>query len=285
MSLDRQFRNIRVRHVYPYRYAESGHGTPVVFVHGNFASRRWWYETLAQPFPGYRYIALDLPGFAGSEVLEPFLPSIGRYAFNLSLFVRRLGLARFVLVGHSLGGAVATEFVTQQPYRVAGLLLLASAPPSGYKTPEQSYPELARLRGNRPGVAQALRAIMASRPPDYLGDLVDDALAMHPSGFVGNARALELWRALGRTSVYRNPVRVVAGQNDPIIPPPLVAATSLAFSGADERLLGGIGHSPQIEAPELFRELLEDFLVDRVSAAPRYRRLWPGYSWGRSALG
>ena len=40
MSLDRQFRNIRVQHVYPYRYAESGHGTPVVFVHGNFASRR-----------------------------------------------------------------------------------------------------------------------------------------------------------------------------------------------------------------------------------------------------
>ncbi len=278
MALDPRFVEIREQHAYPYRYAEKGLGMPVVFVHGNFASRRWWYETLARPFPGYRYIALDLPGFAGSEVFEPFVPSIGRYAFNLDLFVRRLGLERFLLVGHSLGGAVVTELALQQPYRVAGLLLVGSAPPTGYKTPERSYPELARLRGNRAGVTKALRAITASRPPDYLSDLVDDALAMHPRGFVGNARALELWRAVERTSFYRNPVRVIAGRDDPIIPTPLAAATTLAFPDADRRLLSGVGHSPQIEAPETFREHLEDFLVERVSLPSTRRRVLSGFA-------
>jgi pimeloyl-ACP methyl ester carboxylesterase len=70
-------------------------------------------------------IAFDLPGFGHSDL--PHLGSIAGYARDVAEGLAMLGVERFTLVGHSLGGAVATALAELMPAQVAALVLLAPA--------------------------------------------------------------------------------------------------------------------------------------------------------------
>ncbi len=244
------------------KYREAGQGQAVLLVHGNFAGKDWWREVLSQAPAGYRFIAPDLPGFGESPAPEGFTPSIPFYAEALEGFAEALEARNPVLVGHSLGAAVVMEAALRDPARYPALVLVAPAPPDGYPTPEAYYPVLASYRTDRAGLAQALRGIMPGRTPPYFEALVDLAQGMHPAGFEGNARALAAWSAAGRTGAYRGPVLVVWGTQDTLIPRAMAEATARAFPGGRLVVLEGVGHSPMLEAPERFVEVLEGFLQE-----------------------
>jgi len=243
-------------------HVEAGTGVPVVLIHGNFASSRWWGELLAEPMTGWRLIAVDLPGFSGSPAPADHRPSIYSFADAVIEVGDALELDAPVIVGHSLGGAVAMEVAVKRPDQARALVLIDSCPPGGLKTPEAYYPILESYRTSRPALAQALRAIMPTRQPPYFDALVDAAAAMHPAAFSGNARALENWNAAGRTRAYPGPVLVITGVLDPLISAEMAARTAAAFARGREVRLEGVGHSPQIEAPARFKAELARFLEE-----------------------
>ncbi|KIX84548.1 alpha/beta fold hydrolase [Thermus filiformis] len=261
------------------RFEEKGSGRPVVFIHGNFASRAWWREVLSvfpsgsnsvfpsgsnsvfpsgsnQPPKGYRFLAVDLPGF-GETPFQGESPTISGFAQAVLAFLEEEGLEP-VLVGHSLGGAVAMEAAGQAPDRVRGLVLLDSAPPTGFPTPEAYYPLLESYRQDRQALRTALLGVIG-RPPPYFEELVDQAQAMHPGHFTGNARALAEWKL---TRVYPGPVLVVHGEKDPLVPLAMAEITRAFFPKARLHVLPGLGHSPQLEDPGGFLNVLEGFLEE-----------------------
>src|SRR4051794_1154052 len=131
-------RRVRVREY-------SGSGTPVVFLHGLLDSSEGWHEVAARSArPCY---AIDLPGFGGSTC--PPYERIASYARDVGQALDQLGLDRYVLVGHSFGGAVASALAEQRPDDVAALLLIA---PAGY-----GRIALAELAAT-PGIRQFLQA-------------------------------------------------------------------------------------------------------------------------------
>lgn len=249
-------------------YREAGQGRPLLLVHGNFGSKRWFEEQLASPPDGYRVLAPDLPNFADSDPL-PGEISIERYAGYLEGFCNELALDTLCLLGHSFGGAVAQAFATARPERVDRLILVASAAPDGHATPADHYPVLERLRGNRDGMSQALAATMPARRPSYFDAIVDDALALAPTAITGNARALEAFDVSTRTDSYRNPVLVVRGELDlpHLITEEIATRTAAAYPNSRLELWQGVGHSPQVEAPERFNELLGRFLAVETGGA------------------
>src|SRR4051812_34975591 len=111
-------RSVRVRE-YP------GSGTPVVLLHGLLDSSEGWHEVAGRS--ERQCYAIDLPGFGGSTC--PPYERIASYARDVGQTLDRLGLGRYVLIGHSFGGAVATALPEQRPEDVAALVLIA---PAGY---------------------------------------------------------------------------------------------------------------------------------------------------------
>ena len=239
----------------------SGDGpVPVVLIHGNFAGKLWWSELLADPLPATRLIASDLPGFGESYRSGAFRPSIPSYARSLTDFLDDLGVDRAILMGHSFGAAVATELALSAPERFPALFLLAPAPHTGLYTPEYLYPFLESYRHDRRGLRVALRQTLGPYVPPYFEDLVEEAARMHPALFSGNARLLSGWNAGARLHRYENPVLVASGERDGLVSTRSAEASARAFPVGAYANLGPVGHSPQIEAPEMVQDLLSQLL-------------------------
>lgn len=232
----------------------------VLLIHGNFSGKNWWRELYQEPPEGSRLLIPDLPGFGDSQAGRHFVPSMKLYVDALHGFLDSLDVDEAVLVGHSMGGAVAMQLALSDPERFPGMMLLSPAPPGGLETPDYMYPLLKALRHDRRALRRALKRMMRSRTPEYIEELVEEAGKMHPKGFAGNARMLSGQSVNGEASGYYGPVLVVSGDRDTLVPPSSAEATARHFPVRDHVLLSGVTHSPQIEAPGKVRSLLTDFL-------------------------
>ena len=106
---------------------DTGNGTPVVFIHGIGASLYGWrYQLAPLVAAGYRVVAFDNRGFGFSDK-----PAHGysnaAYSHLVVSLLDSLGIASAVLVGHSMGGAIAAEVALAHPDRVRGMVLIDAA--------------------------------------------------------------------------------------------------------------------------------------------------------------
>lgn len=229
----------------------------LVALHGNFASSAWWRDLQADPPPGWRVLAPDLPGFAGTPFGgEVSLPA---YADWLAGWLAEQEVSRPVLLGHSLGGAVALELAARAPQAYAGLILAASAPLTGLVTPEEHYPVLELLRVNPQLRELSLGALFPSGKPAHFAELVEDAGRMAASHYSGNARALAGWR-VDAARLAGLPVLVLGGALDTLVTPDMLRAQAAAL-GTSATVLEGRGHGFPQEDPAAFRARLAEFLA------------------------
>ncbi|MFC4456656.1 alpha/beta hydrolase [Deinococcus sonorensis] len=233
----------------------AGHGRPLLALHGNFASSRWWDDLLAEPPGGWEVIAPDLPGFAGTPT-DPDV-SIPAYADAVWALMQQEHLHGAVLLGHSLGGAVALDLAARHKAAVGGLVLAASAPLGGLHTPEENYPVLALLQHDDQLRALSIGALFPTRPPETLPDLIRDAGRMHPGHYHGNARALAGWQ-VDPARLRGLPALVMGGALDALITPAMVREQAEAL-GVPPHLLPG-GHGFPQEHPQTFLTELSAFL-------------------------
>ncbi len=242
-------------------FIEAGSGQPLIFVHGNYSSRRWALNQLHDPPEGWRVIALDMPNFGESDPLTAEI-SIQAYADAVVGFADALGLETFALHGHSLGGSVAQTIAVSVPERVTHMILLGSAGPAGHYTSDDHLGLLEKFKGNRDLLGRALAGTVPTNTPDWFDWLIDDAVAMHEDAYVGNAVALMHNDLTGRTHNYEGPVLVIRGELDlpHLITDEIARATADAYPNGQLLTWPGVGHSPQLEDPEKFNQTLEQFL-------------------------
>lgn len=247
-------------------YVRVGSGEPVVLLHGNLASHRYWQELLAAPPDGLELIAPDLPNFGASGRLAGEI-TVRAYGEAMAAFLAGLELDRLTLVGHSFGGAVAEACAGLAGRRIDRLLLVDAPPPSDYHAPETSlrWHELLAAEpsadARRAMIAVALPAVMPTRTPPYFEELVDEAVRIPPDAIVPNAYALEAMDLRALAARYTGPVLVLRGGKDLIVDEAMARDTVAAYGAPRARAVSwdDIGHSPQIEAPDRFAHLLSAF--------------------------
>mgnify|MGYP001235088561 CR=1 FL=1 len=100
-------------------------GARLILVHGTPGSAHAWTDYLLAPPPGVELVALDRPGF-GRSGPEAAMPGLAAQAAALAALLPDDG-RRTVLLGHSLGGAVAAWVAAEHPQRVSALILLAAS--------------------------------------------------------------------------------------------------------------------------------------------------------------
>jgi pimeloyl-ACP methyl ester carboxylesterase len=258
------------------RYVRSGHGPAVVLIHGLGSSLYTWKDVVGPLSRSHEVVALDLPGFGQSD-LPPDLTADVFPRVVLGL-MDHLGIAKASLVGHSMGGAVATVIAASSPERVQRLALLDAA---GFNLAPADRPWLLRLVGSEAGgvlarlprkrllVTLVLRQVFFDR--DHVtADRIDEYLApLERPGAIDAIRSLLGSRGFGAFSSFgdiagrvRAPTLVVWGREDAWIPLKDADRFQAALPSARRVTLEKCGHVPQEELPGTVTKLLEEFLTE-----------------------
>lgn len=118
-------RFVRVRGV-PLRYFVDGSGPPLVLVHGLGGSAANWAEMASLLVARWRVLIPELPGHGRSAPL-PAASGLASFADRVALVALQEEVRRAPVLGHSLGGAVATRLALRHPEAVQALVLFASS--------------------------------------------------------------------------------------------------------------------------------------------------------------
>jgi pimeloyl-ACP methyl ester carboxylesterase len=243
-------------------YIEFGQTDEVVlFVHGNWCSSRCWLPTMARLPRRFRTIALDQRGF-GYSSKPPGEYSIPQRAADLRGFADALGLDRFHLVGHSLGGAVAVQFALEHSDRLRTLFLLDSAPASGLPVSPAVRALQDRFAADRSLLepALALALCLELRDPVFQV-LLDDACAMARHSVQPNLDALANWCVLDELASLRVPTTLAWGDQDLVISREMCEELHRSIANSRLHIFEQIGHSPNLADPDGFTAVLLEALT------------------------
>jgi pimeloyl-ACP methyl ester carboxylesterase len=229
--------------------------TPLVLVHGFCEDSSVWQGIL----PGLSdvpVIAADLPGFGESDL--PRTATIGYYAEAVIQALDALGISRFYLMGHSLGGYVALEILAGYGSRLAGMGLVHSHPlADGAERLDARRRGIELLQSGRKDlyVSQLFPGLFApayaQAHPETIQALVENGKRQSTEGIIAALEAMmsrKDHRETLRTALC--PVLFIAGTEDTLIPAEVTWSSALLPDMAGVEMLPGVGHMGMYEAPE-----------------------------------
>lgn len=240
--------------------AGRGEGLPVVFAHSLAGNSSHWGAQVDHLRPNHRTIALDFRGHGQSDRPKNGDYSISGLAGDIGAVVDSLGLERFVLVGHSLGGGVALSYAGSHPDRVAGLLLLDPIGDGKQISATQAQPLLAGLDSNYDATIREYWTGITGPDSAVRMRLLADLRATPREAVVPLFRSILQFDPDPALARYRGRIlSIVTPHND--------AAFSLhrLGKGFPHRVVQGTGHWIQLDQPDEFNRMMDEFLTKSVS--------------------
>ena len=260
-------------------YRDQGlRGGPVlVMVHGFSASLNAWEPWVARLGDRYRIVTLDLPGHGLTRAPSGYRPNTIVYADLVDTLARRLRLGPYVVIGNSMGGAVAWEDALRHPDQVRALVLVDAAGWPEERRPHGDGPLVFKVLGSPVGRLLIRGVDTRAMAADGLRDAYIDPALVTPALV---DRYVELSRAPGHRDILlaivtgrpgpetratfhtlRTPTLVMHGMEDRLFPYTDGQAFAAAIPGA--RMVGysGVGHVPMEQIPDRSAADLRAFLV------------------------
>ena len=263
-----------------YREAGAGEGKPVLLlIHGMAGSSNAWREIIPRLEQRYHVIAPDLPGHGDSS------PEFDDYSLGAMASVLRdllvvKGVSRCTVVGQSLGGGVAMQFVYQYPEFCERIVLIGSGglgrevnwilralavPGAGLLVTSAATPMVV-------GMGNSVRRFFYNK--GVRADSADENWAAFESlsqpgtrrAFFKTLRAVvdNKGQSVSATNRFhlagQLPIQVIWGDRDPIIPVSHGYATHEAIPGSRLEIIEGSGHYPHVDNPAAVERILVDFL-------------------------
>ncbi len=275
---------------FPYKggslaYREAGAGPVLFFLHGMNGNSRSWASSFLSLRTSFRVIAWDAPSFGSSG---SFGDSIEAYKSAAKALIRGLGVQDAVLIGHSMGGLVATKLATDAEASISGLVLSSShlgfGRPKGEPLMARYSNRIEALNKNNADAEYTMERAKRSTPEGTHEDVIKFL-----ADVAGNTR-IEGIRDGGRMSQETDntvacedinaPVLMLTGSKDSIISTEMHAALVAALPDADKVVIPEAGHASYAEYPDIFNKHVKEFAekvwrLNRVaSTAKKQKNNW-----------
>jgi pimeloyl-ACP methyl ester carboxylesterase len=250
-------------------YQRRGKGSTIILQHGFLGGGGYWLPQLAAFGAEFDVIAPDLPGFASSAG-EPVCESIEGLGDALVALLDTLGIERFSLLGHSMGGMMALQLALAHPGRIEKLVLYGTAAsgdlPKRFETLEES---IARLEAE--GVDASARRISATWFVDgeaapYYRLCCEAGRGASLEAAVTALAGVGQWDVRARLGELQLPTLVICGDRDRATAPEQAYELWNGIAGSHLCIVPGCAHAVHLEKPEIFNQIVRDFLVCSVAS-------------------
>jgi pimeloyl-ACP methyl ester carboxylesterase len=240
-------------------YTARGHGeTALVFIHGGLADRTFWDRQLSDLSKDFRVVALDLAGHGESGRGRTDW-TIMAFAEDVRAVVESLDLRRVVLVGNSLGGAVALDAARLLRGRVIGVVGVDTLHDASVRPDPAMFHEQARaFRRDFPGACHAMVESLF-HPGTYpeLRAWAEKRMCAASPEIV--ASMMERFDSIDLAAGFRSagvPIRAVNGD----LWPTRIDHNREMTPDFDAVVMTGAGHYPMLERPAEFNRLLAEIV-------------------------
>jgi 2-hydroxy-6-oxonona-2,4-dienedioate hydrolase len=241
-----------------------GLGTPLVLVHGYLGGSSQWDGQLLALSQHFEVVTLDLAGYGRAHHLAA-PTDLAEHARNILHTLDHLGIERFHLLGHSMGGMVVQEITRQAPHRVNKLILYATGPlgciPGRFETMARS-----RERLREDGLQRTARRISATWLLDREASPAFEALATLATQASEQAAsaglsAMEAWDGRDYLKQIEQSTLVIWGECDRTYGWSQIEMLWRGIPHASLAVLPACAHALHLERNALFCTILIEFLA------------------------
>lgn len=227
----------------------------LVFIHGAGSSGLHWEVQLTALLDVANTLAVDLPGHGRSP--GPGMDKVEDYTRVLVDFIDELGPPRPVLVGFSMGGAIAQQALLTHPEKFPAAVLIGTGAklrvlPLVFETIEKDFPAYVELKGK-----------MATSPhsdPRLIQSSLEDTARQDPKVVLGDFKACDAFDVRNRLPEIQAPVLIISGEDDLLTPPKFSQYLAEKIEGARRVHLQAAGHLMSLEKPEEVNQAIRDFI-------------------------
>ncbi|MFQ5420580.1 MAG: alpha/beta fold hydrolase [Anaerolineae bacterium] len=234
---------LKQKRIFYTRQPGRSHGPTLLLIHGAGGTHLTWPLELRR-FAEAVVITLDLPGHGRSQ--PPARTDITDYADDVAAVIDALQLENVIVVGHSMGGAIAQTLALRHRDKVAGLVLIGA----GARLPVSDAILGQALTDFPAAVAFITRYSWAKNTPSALvADGREIMLNTDPTVLYGDFVACNRFNVMERLPQIRVPTLVIAGTDDKMTPHKFGRYLADHISQANLLTLDGAGHMMMLEQP------------------------------------
>ncbi len=249
-------------------YTRSGQGIPLLFLHGIGGCRHNWSQQLRHFGSRYQAVAWDARGYGDSDDYEGPC-NFEDFSNDLLQLLDHLGAPNAHFVGLSMGGRILMDFVDRYPSRVRSMVIAASFPSFGQTLSQTQQQDFLRKR-REPLLSGAGMSAMAgalldsllspTSPPQAREEAEHSIARLRPTSYL---KVLEATLSFDRTQALarsRKPTLLLYGECDTLVTPQAGQKVMALMPHAQAAVVPNVGHLLNLEAPDIFNSLVEQFL-------------------------
>lgn len=235
------------------------HKKTLLFIHGSGGNHTIWSHQYGKIHEHYNIVAVDLPGHGQSAGQGE--SDIAAYSRWIKTLLQCLRLNKTVLVGHSLGAAIALQCAISYPERLSGIVCLGG----GLKMPVNAL-FLDYLQTHPPEIASEIvemicKYSLAKENRTRLAAVLGKSIALaKPNIMHGDLLACDFLDLTGEAEAIKIPALIICGAEDKMTPPDLSRQLAASISRSTLEMIAGAGHMAMIEKPAEVNNSLREFV-------------------------
>ncbi len=230
---------------------------PLVFIHGSGDSGRVW-RFQVECFGSHHAFALDLPGHGQRPDTLPTEVTVQEYAqATHDIVTQELHLQKPIIVGHSLGGAIALTMALEYSNELGGIILIGTGARlrilPALLADAKNTPEQARLRLSQ-------MAIATTTAPTVSQSVVQEQVSPGPSILYRDLAACDVFDIMKRLYEVSIPTLVLCGVEDQLTPVKYSIYLHQHISDSTLRVIPDAGHYVMREQPEAVNSAIDEWM-------------------------